>query len=206
MRRQGEPEERHVIARDDVRDLRIGHDGQGPETRAHGETPLVDLLVPRDRVHGRDERHRARDAGEPLSLDLDPGSARGGRRGGPLNPSAPVPLVPVRVEFPKRAGLDSPGIARNLDHPIRAKAVDAVTGRCGSVNVDEDPDRVHGPWRRAASHQGGSRDLHEEGNGPEVRYDAETDDVHVRIQHTTGRHRFRSNALPITEIPYYLSM
>src|SRR5205814_4733284 len=71
----------------------------------------------------------------------------------------------------------------------------------GSVNVDEDPDRVHGPWGRAASHQGGSRDLHEEGNGPEVRYDAETDDVHVRIQHTTGRHRFRGNARPVTELP-----
>src|SRR5205814_4565420 len=138
MGRQGEPEERHVIARDDVRDLRIGHDRQGPETRAHGETPLVDLLVPRDRVHGRDERHRARYAGEPLSLDLDPGSARGGRRGGPLNPSAPVPLVAVRVDSPKRAGLDSTGIATNLDNTMRAKAVDAVTGRSSSVNADDD--------------------------------------------------------------------
>src|SRR5207249_9889528 len=48
MRREGEPEERHGIARDDVRDLRIGHDGQGPETRAQGETPLLDILVPLD--------------------------------------------------------------------------------------------------------------------------------------------------------------
>src|SRR5207253_1630955 len=91
-------------------------------------------------------------------------------------------------------------VARNLEHSVRAEAVDAVSRRRRPVDVDENAHRVHGPWRGPTAGEGGSRDFDVEGKGPEVRRDSEPDDVHVRVEDATRGHRFRGHGGPVVEL------
>src|SRR5438034_641697 len=75
-----------------------------------------------------------------------------------------------------------------------------VSRRGRSVDVYENPDRVHGSRGGASAGEDGSGDFDVERDGAEVRHDAEADDVDVRVGDAARPHRLRRDAGPIVEL------